>query len=451
MKKVLIILFLLISYVSRSQYLVGEKLALDGNWLTNAVTGDTLITLEYLKLYYFRQGEDTLVVADSVKLGGVWYSSFASDFSGSIAVNQIAVGTGTDAIGGYSNFTHNGSETVNMPDSFIIGGFVFRINSNDLYIENLSNTVYIISDLIINDVGDNYLTYIDNGYFGIGEVDGNGESFRFIPEGVNNAMQLNVDYVSEGLTALRITGFDTSMLFYAKELDFRTPENGAEFGYDEEKFYVELGSDTLLKLTELETRVYNDLKVDGHTTLGNAASDSVGILGDATIRGNLSVDGRINVEHYEAAAFLHPDSTITTSASTTWAFLGDGADNKFTNLYDEGFSFDGDTLQFNQDVDDLRDSVNFRLQYSCTSAASSVNETVFIGIFVKSTGGDYTEIIQLTKKSRTESLGVYYPGPVCTAMPLWLRDDDKIQIRVKIESGTTTLSTQDFGIYLYEE
>lgn len=192
---------------------------------------------------------------------------------------------------------------------------------------------------------------------------------------------------------------------------------------DDDTLLVLNGSDTLMKVTPSLTKIGT----------------------------NLEINGWVQTNHYEAAAYTHPDSTITTSLTTSWEFLGAGENNKFTNLYAEGFSFDGDTLQFDQRVDDLRDSIEFHIDYSCESATSSVNKTIYIGIFTKHTGGSYIEQMQVTRKSRTATAGVYYPGPTCSTMPIWLKDGDKIQIRAKCGATTTTLSSQGFGIYLREE
>lgn len=195
----------------------------------------------------------------------------------------------------------------------------------------------------------------------------------------------------------------------------------------------------------------NESVVISTSDFGDSINVSYGSFDSIYIADDLVVDGIIYNEHYEAAAYLDPDSTVTTSASTSWAFLGGGSNNKFTNIYSEGFSFDGDTLTFDQDASDPRDSLEFRLSYSSETSSDGVNETVYIGIFRKKIGGSYTEIRQLTKRTRTSSAGTYYPGPTCTTMPLYLTDGDKIHIRLKIASGTATISTQSMGIYIYEE
>lgn len=180
--------------------------------------------------------------------------------------------------------------------------------------------------------------------------------------------------------------------------------------------------------------------------------DSVNITGDLLVTGNVTIGERLIHNMYETAAYIHPDSTITTSASTDWAYMGGGANNKFTNIYNEGFSFDGDTLQFSQESYDTRDSVEFRLAYSGSTATTNVNKTVTYGIFIKNAlGTSYHEIPQCSRKVRTSTAGIYYNGATCTNIPIYLKNGDKIQIRLKIATSTTTVLTDDFGIYLNEE
>ena len=212
---------------------------------------------------------------------------------------------------------------------------------------------------------------------------------------------------------------------------------------------IEIQADDAPIVTDIDHLKYS-IK-NGADTLVKIYPDSAVFFKNFIIKGNFILDGTIEHHRYENAMFTHPDSTVTTSATTTWQFIGDGQNNKFTHIISNDFSFNGDTLQFDQDASDLRDSIKFRIHYSCTNAASSVNETIYTGIFVKHTGGEYIEIPQLTSTSTTSTAGIYYPGPVCTAMPIWLQDGDNIQIRIKIESGTSTLSTKNFKIYMYEK
>lgn len=212
---------------------------------------------------------------------------------------------------------------------------------------------------------------------------------------------------------------------------------------------VWIGNDSIhSEYTQLDTAGFH-IEVDGDfdnpDPQYNFYKDSLGIDADVIVR------GYVKRWRYEAAAYLHPDSTITTSITTAWEFLGAGENNKFTNIEADGFSLDGDTLLFTQRTDDPRDSIEFHVSYSCESATSNVNQTVYIGIFTKHSGDpDYTEQMQCTRRSRTSTAGVFYPGPMCTVIPVYIKDGDKIQIRAKGD-GSTTLSTESFGIYLYEE
>jgi hypothetical protein len=215
--------------------------------------------------------------------------------------------------------------------------------------------------------------------------------------------------------------------------------------------FIDINSNDTVTIRDGTIGVENNANIGNNLTVGSNAL-MCGSLNDSVyIKGYLYVDGHINRTHYNAAAYLDPDSTITTSVTTSWIYLGDGANNKFSNLESVGFSFDGDTLQFDQDTEDLRDSIKFEISYGCESSASSNNMTVYNGIFIKSTGdSDYVEKRWLTKRSRLIASGTYYAGPTCTSMPIWLKDGDKIQIRAK-GGDTYTLSTQSFGIYLVEK
>ena len=181
-------------------------------------------------------------------------------------------------------------------------------------------------------------------------------------------------------------------------------------------------------------------------------TDTTHIAGHLEVDSNLYVSGRSILEKYEVAAYLDPDSTITTSVTTSFSFLGGGSNNKFSNIYAEGFSFDGDTLQFDQAAYDYRDSVEFNIDYSCATAAGLVNRTITYGIMIKSVGETtYTEYRPTSRKVRTKTAGIYYSGATCSTMPIFLRDGDKIWIVVKCATNTATVSTQDFGIYLREQ
>lgn len=170
-----------------------------------------------------------------------------------------------------------------------------------------------------------------------------------------------------------------------------------------------------------------------------------------TIIADVGIISRIFTNKYQAFAYEDPDSVIVTSLTTSWAFLGGGGDNKFSNILVDGFSFDGDTLMFDQGVDDTRDSIQFVINYGGQSATSSVNESVYNGIFIKGAlESTYTEYRPCTKISRTTTADVYYTGPTCNPTPIWLKDGDKIQIRARCAETTTTLSTTNFSIYLCE-
>jgi hypothetical protein len=213
-----------------------------------------------------------------------------------------------------------------------------------------------------------------------------------------------------------------------------------------------MGADTATAFADAQDVIpildLDSLQVD--KIVGSINRDSIYVGGSLYILSDLYVYGKSFLNKYIAHAYISTDSVATTSLSTTWSFLGGGSNNKFINDVNNGFSFDGDTLVFDQLASDTRDSIMFYLNYDAVSATNTVDETVFNGIFVKHEGGAYVEISSATKETRTNTAGVYYSGPVCTCSVLWLKDGDKIHVRAKCGSGTTTLSTTSFGITLKE-
>jgi hypothetical protein len=179
-------------------------------------------------------------------------------------------------------------------------------------------------------------------------------------------------------------------------------------------------------------------------------SDTVRINGTLDVTGDIVGGGEIKRRVYEASAYVPEDSTLTTSATTAWQFLGVGANNKFVNIYAEGFSLDGDTLQWTQDPTDLRDSVEFNISWSTSSSCSNNGILVSYGLNIKNDSEPtYTIYNPVTRSTRCATSGQAYSW-ACTAMPIFLKDGAKIQIVVKA-SGSTTVTTEDFGIYLKEE
>lgn len=183
---------------------------------------------------------------------------------------------------------------------------------------------------------------------------------------------------------------------------------------------------------------------------GDFANDTVRINGVLEVTGDIVGGGEIKRRVYEASAYVPEDSTLTTSATTAWQFLGVGANNKFVNIYAEGFSLDGDTLQWTQDPTDLRDSVEFNISWSTSSSCSNDGILVSYGINIKNDSEPtFTIYNPVTRSTRCATSGQAYSWS-CTTMPIFLKDGAKIQIVVKA-SGSTTVTTEDFGIYLKEE
>lgn len=136
MKKILYILFIISIYCYSGSNGIFDKMAIKGNWLTDAVTGDTIMTFEYFKdslnNYWIavrisdtinarieRYNDtvpktytyDTIGINDSLRLGNAWftYDDFGTGtIGGSISTNQIAYGTGANTIGGSSSFLFTG-------------------------------------------------------------------------------------------------------------------------------------------------------------------------------------------------------------------------------------------------------------------------------------------------------------------------------------------------------
>lgn len=183
---------------------------------------------------------------------------------------------------------------------------------------------------------------------------------------------------------------------------------------------------------------------------GDFVDDTLRINGTLDVTGDIVVGGEIKRRVYEAAAYVPEDSTLTTSATTAWQFLGTGANNKFVNIYAEGFSLDGDTLLWTQDPTDLRDSVEFNVSWSSSSSSGTNGITVYYGLNIKNDSEPaYTIYNPVTRSTRCATSGQLY-ALACTPMPIFLKDGAKIQIVIKA-SGAATITTEDFGIYLKEE
>lgn len=237
---------------------------------------------------------------------------------------------------------------------------------------------------------------------------------------------------------------------------FFDKSNGTEISHIKTNVFITdtavVGDDTVTSIDNIEVIIpltdLDSIQVD--KLVGSTNPDSIYVGGSLYISKDLYVYGKSFLNKYIAHAYISTDSVATTSLSTTWAFLGGGSNNKFINDVNNGFSFDVDTLVFNQLSSDTRDSIMFFLNYDGISSTNTVNETVYNGIFVKHEGGSYVEVSSATKTTQTSTADVYYPGPICSCSVLWLKDGDKIHIRTKCESGTTTLSTTSFGITLKE-
>ena len=451
------------------------------------------------------QRQDTLWITDDA--GSVCYirtsgdSLFLGDGTGEKAIVNLSTGGTPGGSPTYSQYNDAGSfggdaDVKHYTDSLVVSKLL-KVDEISVGGGATVDTIYDYADIALDTsgvpldnqlmyyvephkvAGSEYLTidnvYIDNTNNGFGN-----DVFTNLTTGTyNTVLGRRAGYdLTEGIentllgvyAGTNLTTGDENVIIGLQAGNAATIENSNVFvGY--QSGYSTTGSQNLFlgyKAGENTLSVSNRLIIGSIDRASTSADTTLSIIhgvqaattadqrldlnANVVVKENLTVDGVIFNEKYEAAAYLHPDSTITTSISTSWIFLGDGSNNKFTNFDTEGFSFDGDTIQFDQDATDSRDSIEFRIAYSCESATSNVNKTVFCGIFIKEDGGSvYVEKPQCTKRSRTASAAVFYPGPVLSLMPVWLKDGDKLHIRVKCATSTTTLSTESFGIYLFEE
>ena len=361
---------------------------------------------------------------------------------GSNALAQITNQVQCIAIGryaGYYNtslsnrlFINAGNRTSLLKDT--TQSIIYGVMSGETYNQRLylnANT-YISDKLIVTDstdLGDRYK---------VGEVWQTDSTFYLVnSDGDSIILKLDTAYFDSthiDVMSMSIGGGDI--------LTTSDTVNNEDIEFDSLSI-VKINSKVDSIILNANVHVANNLVVGDSVYIFNADS--------ARFNGNLIVDGYTIRNNYKYAAYMEPDSIITTSLTTNWQYIGNGENNKFTDLRNIGFTFDGDTIAFLQRASDLRDSIDCRITYSCESSTSNVNKTVFVGIFIKSVGESvYREIPQCTKTARTSTAGIYYTGPILTSVPLWLKDDDKIQIHVKCAASTTTLSTKRFTINLFE-
>lgn len=207
------------------------------------------------------------------------------------------------------------------------------------------------------------------------------------------------------------------------------------------------------------------IATDNLFTVGNGISDvsrsnafqikkngNTDINGDLAVSGDMYLNGKLISNPYIIAFYTPEDSVMETSLTTVYSVVNAGFSPKFLITENNGFGFDADTLVFNQNVTDLRDSVICDVSAGSNTSTNSVNNTVWATLFIKSIGdADYREIKSLSKNTRTISSGIYYFGPAIINYPVWLKDGDKIQLRSKVSAGTTTSFTINADVYIREQ
>jgi hypothetical protein len=431
----------------------------DVSYIVDGLFNTSDIVTENLNAFYIELNSDSPSGAKYIDSNSFYLGNSESIFSLNYADGSYPYAFYVQKKSPYDNsygffkidgYGYNISATTNLtyPISQIIGNYTYtRMSSifdatNSAEIEvNRNRTISLINTTSDEDnsmIFDQYSLTFNYDYDGLGNdtnyfiIDTTGVTFKDI---------------SKQTTAL-VTDTDTA--FFDKS-------NGSTISHVKTNTTITntliMGADTATALADAQDVIpildLDSLQVD--KIVGSTNRDSISIGGNLYISADLIVYGKSFLNKYKAHAYIPFDSVATTSLSTTWAFLGGGTNNKFINDLSDGFTFDGDTLVFDQTSTDTRDSVQHVLNYDGISATNSVNETVFYGIFVKHVGGSYIEQPPFTKATTTSTAGVYYPGPICSGAVLWLKDGDKIHIRAKVLSGTTTLSTTSFGILLEEE
>lgn len=132
MKKIILLLFITVNLFGQNT--VAKKLILNGNTLTDATTGDTLATLEWVNdtiAYYMKHGGDTLSIGDSLQIGTTWFTS--DDFTGNVTSGQAQ---------NVANFTDN-AFLYERGDSIMTDDSLIRL---DIYHDKSYDNLQIIDN-----------------------------------------------------------------------------------------------------------------------------------------------------------------------------------------------------------------------------------------------------------------------------------------------------------------
>lgn len=183
--------------------------------------------------------------------------------------------------------------------------------------------------------------------------------------------------------------------------------------------------------------------------------DIVSILGDSTlylIKNNIyteddnmwdviNADDAVDVglltatTYARVGAFVRLDSTLTTAVGVdTWVFLGEGNNSQFTNIYNKGFGFIADTLQYTAD-----ETIFLHIEYGGTVMCNTASENVTLGLFIND-----VEAPQLTGCTFCKTAGESYPIAGISNI-IQVSTNDKIKIMIK-SSSATTVTNEYFSI-----
>ena len=221
MKKISYILLLMfVLHNMNGQITIAKKLILNGNVLTEATTGDTVATLEWVNdtiQYYVKHGTDTLSIADSIQLNGVWYTAISGNVTSAVPQDL-------------ANQTDNGVLRKSPSDS-IISSSALILHDSLLY-----------ANLIDISTGNNAELYMNPG---VGSVALN------ISDGVHDrSMTLH----SSGLIEFETGG--SSDMVMRMDTNLLTIINNTT-------------TDSIARFSNLGVKLFRNLTVDGTTTTGN--------------------------------------------------------------------------------------------------------------------------------------------------------------------------------------
>jgi len=244
-----------------------------------------------------------------------------------------------------------------------------------------------------------------------------------------------------GDQALAISSTGISTFNYAVECDVKLETDSIETDNN-----LNITSDTtrLIDPSGNELDIYHSgnkwIIASTDTIQIGSSSMQVTPSGDVCIDGDLDVIGNVYTgDSIRIGAYIPTDSTQTTTVGVdTWLFLGNGASNKFINLYTSGFGFTGDTLQYTA-TDDNYLHIEYGGSISCNSSSETVSVTISVNDVVQP---------QLTGSTFCKTSGESYPIAGLSNL-LQVSQNDKIKILIKSDSGTV-ITTNSFSISAFK-